>query len=252
MLTDDLLQLGLSREEAKIYLTVLELGGSFASTIASKAGTPRVNCYYVLENLRKKGLITANLKGNTKFFIAEPPQVLVNKTEENYQKAKSLLPDLLALTKASDYKPAMRSYEGLDGIKTIFEQMLTAKSEVIGYTNLKALGELLPDFLPGYFKKLVKNKVKLRLISPSSKEGREFTQNFFPKNFPRELVEILFVNPDEFSFENQIAIYDSSVSIVSLNPDEKIGVMLGSEVYARTQKAVFNLSWLGATAFAAQ
>ncbi|MFA5788308.1 MAG: hypothetical protein WC924_00295, partial [Candidatus Gracilibacteria bacterium] len=144
------------------------------------------------------------------------------------------------------------SYEGLDGIKTIFDQTLEAKSEVLGYTNLEALGELLPDYLPSYTEKLVKRRIKTRLLSPSTEEARQFVKRFYPKKYPEELVEILFVNPKEFRFENQISIYDNSAAIMSLNPDELIGVLIESAVYARTQRAVFNLAWLGATAFVAQ
>jgi len=252
MLERELEALGLSKEESKVYLTVLELGGSFASTIANKAGVPRVNCYYILETLRKRGLITINLKENVKFFVAEPPQVLMNQMEEKFNVAKKLVPQLMSLTSSHGFKPIIRSYQGLDGIKSLFEQTLEAKSEVMGYTNLEALGDLLPDFLPAYTEKLVKKEIKVRWLSPSSDKGRQFLKRFYPKNFPQELVEILFVNPKEFAFENQIAIYDNKVAITSLNPDELIGVMIESPVYARTQTAVFNLSWLGATAFVAQ
>ncbi|MEK9159937.1 MAG: helix-turn-helix domain-containing protein [Patescibacteria group bacterium] len=252
MLKEKLQEFGLSEEEAQVYLTVLELGGSFASTIASKAKIARVNCYYVLESLRKRGLVTANFKGKVKFFVAEPPQVLVNQMEEQYQSAKKLLPELLSVTNALAFKPIIRSYEGIDGIKTIFEQTLEAKSEVLGYTNLEALGKLLPDYLPSYTEKLVKRRIKTRLLSPSTEEARQFIKRFYPKKYPEELVEILFVNPKEFRFENQISIYDNSAAIMSLNPDELIGVHIESAVYARTQRAVFNLAWLGATAFVAQ
>lgn len=252
MLVNQLEQFGLSKEEAQVYITVLELGGSFASTIARKSNTPRVNCYYILDTLKNRGLITSNLKGNVKFFVAEPPQVFVNQIEEKFDKAKSLLPELISLTNTSAFKPIIRSYEGIDGIKTIFEQTLEAKSEVLGYTNLEALGNLLPDYLPGYLQKLVKKEIKVRLLTPSTMEARNFVENFYPKKYPEELVEILFVNPNEFAFENQISIYDNFVAIMSLNPDELTGVLMESAVYARTQKAIFDLSWLGATSFVAQ
>ena len=252
MLINQLEDFGLSEEEARVYLTVLELGGSFASTIAGKSNTPRVNCYYILETLKNKGLITSNLKGNVKFFIAEPPQVLVNQIEEKFEQAKRLLPELMSLTNANAFKPIIRSYEGLEGIKQIFEQTLEAKSEVLGYTNLEALGNLLPDYLPSYLNKLVKKRIKVRLLTPSTEAARNFVEKFYPKKYPEELVEILFVNPKEFAFENHISIYDNSVAITSLNPDELMGVHMQSGVYARTQKAIFDLSWLGATSFVAQ
>jgi len=252
LLKQKLLQFGLSEEEATVYLTVLELGGSFASTIAGKAGIPRVNCYYVLESLRKSGLITVNLKGNLKFFVAEPPQVLVNNMESKYQEAKKILPELLSITNIYAYKPIIRSYEGISGIKNIFDQTLNAKSEVLGYTNLEALGDLLPDYLPSYTQKLVQRGIKTRLLSPFTDEARMFIKRFYPKKFPEELVEILFVNPKEFKFENQISIYDNTVAIMSLNPEELMGMVVESGVYARTERAVYNLAWLGATAFVAQ
>ncbi len=252
MLSDELIQLGLSKEEAKVYLTVLELGGSFASTIARKSNIPRVNCYYVLESLKDKGLITANLKGNVKFFVAEPPQVFVNQVEENFVRAKKILPELLSITNTLAFKPIIRSYEGIEGIKTILDQALEAKTEILGYTNLEELGNLLPDYLPGYLQKLVKKRIKVRLLSPSTEEAKKFIKKFYPKNFSEELIEILFVNPKEFAFENQISIYDNFVAIISLNPDELMGVLMQSGAYARTQKAIFNLSWLGATSFVAQ
>lgn len=252
MLTKRLQDLGLTAEEANVYLTVLELGGSFASTIARKAKIPRVNCYYVLESLRKRGLITSNLKGNVKFFVAEPPQVLINQIEERLEQAELLLPELLSITNTLAFKPIIRSYEGLEGIKSILDQTLEAESEVLGYTHLEALGELLPDYLPTYTQKLVKRHIKTRFLSPSTDKARQFIQRFYPKNYPEELVEILFVNPKEFNFENQISIYDNAVAILSLNPDELMGMHIESPVYARTERAIYNLSWLGATAFVAQ
>ncbi|MDP4007666.1 MAG: helix-turn-helix domain-containing protein [Candidatus Peregrinibacteria bacterium] len=252
MLNSDLQNIGLTKDEAQVYLTIIELGGSYASSIASRSSVPRVNCYHILEKLKKKRLITSYTKDGTKFFVAEPPQVLINQQEEKLELAEKIVPELLKLTNVDAFKPIIRSFEGIEGIKALFDQTLEAKSEVLGYTNLEALGEFLPDYLPEYTKKLVKKNVKARFLSPSTEASRAFLDTFYPKDFPRELVEILFVNPKEFDFENQISIYDNSVAIISLNPDELIGILIESAVYAKTQRAVFNLSWLGATAFVAQ
>lgn len=106
--------------------------------------------------------------------------------------------------------------------------------------------------LPNYTQKLVKRGIKNRLLFPSTEEARNFIKRFYPKNYPEELVEILFVNPKEFNFENQISIYGNTVAVMSLDPEESIGLLIESAVYARTQRAVFNLAWLGATSFVAQ
>jgi len=76
--------------------------------------------------------------------------------------------------------------------------------------------------------------------------------DFYPSGFDHNLIEIFFVNPEEFQFENDIIIYENKVAIVSLNADELFGVIIESPVYAKTEKSIFGLAWLGATAFVAR
>ena len=97
MFSSDLEELGLSVEESKVYLAVLELGGSFASAIAKKAGVARVNCYHTLGNLVKKGLISTLSKNGVKYFTVDSPKILVNQMEEKFLHAKKILPELCRL-----------------------------------------------------------------------------------------------------------------------------------------------------------
>ena len=65
-------------------------------------------------------------------------------------------------------------------------------------------------------------------------------------------MEILFVNPKEFWFEHEVLIYDNKVAVISLNKDEIIGMIFESQIYARSQRAIFDLAWLGASSFIAR
>ncbi len=73
-----------------------------------------------------------------------------------------------------------------------------------------------------------------------------------PKDFDANLIEILLVNKEQFPFENEILIFGDSVGIVSLNPDERLGLIVESPTLAKTMKAIFDLAWLGGTAFVAK
>ena len=90
------------------------------------------------------------------------------------------------------------------------------------------------------------------MLSPYSEQSLTYLDAFYPKNFDRNLVEILFVNPDQFPFQYEINIYGNRVSVLSLNPNEMIGMIIESRVYADTQRAIFQLAWLGATSFVAK
>lgn len=248
----ELTQLGLSPEEAKTYLAILELGGSYASNIARKAGINRATSYHTLNNLKKKGLINSHTKGKTLWFNAEPPQVLANIQEEKFQKAKELLPQLLSISNTLTFKPKIRFYEGASGTQTIFDDILTTKDEILGYTNIKAVGQLFPDYFKKFCREKVKRKIKTRNISPATEDGINLIDEFYPENYDPNLLEILLVNKDEFHFENDIAIYDNKVAILSLNPDEIIGLIIESSTLAKSMRSIFNLAWLGATAFVAK
>lgn len=253
MLITELIELGLTEEEAKVYLATLELGGSYVSLIAKKAGVNRVGCYHTLAKLEKKGIITCFSHNNIKYFTVESPRLLVNKQQEMLNKAKLLLPELLTLTSSSSYKPKIHYFEGIDGIKHILEDAINQKDEIIGYTNLENLPKIIPHkYLQDYARRKISQKIKTRMLSPLSDSGRKYLKTFYPPDFDRNLVEIMFVNPKEFFFEYEINIYENKVAILSLSAEEPIGLIIESPIYAKTQKGIFNLAWLGATSFIAK
>ena len=251
-LQKELISLGLSGEEAKVYLATLELGGTIVSAIARRAGVNRSTCYHTLDNLVEKGLVSSYQKGRVLHFTAEDPKRFMQIAEEKREKTKALIPELLAMMSTLAFKPKIRFYEGLEGIKSIFEDILTTKDEVLGYTNLKGLGELFPDYFRQYCHKKVKNKIRTRYIAPATEEGVDMIDAYYPKKFDPNLLEILMVNPKEFNFQNEIAIYSNKVAITSLNPDELIGLIVESKTFADSMKSFFDLAWLGATAFVAR
>lgn len=249
---NELTDLGLTTEEAKIYLAILELGGSYASNIAKKAGVNRATCYHTLNNLKQKGLLNSYIKGKALWFNAEDPKKFISIEREKLEKAKLLIPQLLSISNTLTFKPKIRFYEGIEGVKTILEDSLTSKEEILGYTNIKALGELLPGYFAKFCSKKVENKIKTRYLAPSSGEGVDLINQFYPKNYDKNLLQILLVNKNEFFFENEIAIYENKVAIISLNPNELTALLIESATLAKSMKSIFNLAWLGATAFVAK
>ena len=251
MIYPDFELLGLTEVEGKVYISLLELGGGYVSAVARKAGLPRVNCYHILENLTSKGLANSVTRNKIRYYSAEPPQRIVNILEDKAHYAKKILPELMAITNTLTLKPRIKYYEGYEGVKTILNDTLSAKSELLGYSNLKAAAELFGDLIKDYSRIKGERKIKTRFICPSSPEASTYVRDFYPKGFPPELIEILYINPKEFWFENEIIIYDDKVAVISLNKEELIGMIFQSPVYARSQRAIFNLAWLGASSFIA-
>lgn len=250
---NDLLELGLTSEEAKVYLAVLELGGSYASNIARRANINRATCYHTLNNLVKKGLITSYTKQKALWFNAEDPKRIIDIAEQKLKRANILAPQLLSISNTITFKPKIRFYEGVDGVKNIFEDILkTKENEILGYTNIEALAKLLINYFKEYCRRKIERKLKTRYLAPVTKEGADIIDKFYPAGYDRNLVEILLVNKDEFFFENEITIYENKVAIFSLREEETNGILIESTTFAKSMRSIFDLAWLGATSFVAR
>ena len=243
---NQLIDLGFSNKEASVYLALLELGPSTTAEISHKAGINRTTGYDILESLSSDGLV--NPIGETKIqkFVAENPDKVIifleNKIkqgEERLKNAYNLLPELFSIYNIEE-KPMVKYYEGIDRIKEVFEDTLTAKDEIVGYAvgtdAFEAVGE---EYLRDYFKRRVAKNIKVRVIAPDDPDTLKVTAGD-----KEELRESYIVPRNLFYFTTETNIYNNKILIISWK--EKFAVLIESKEIADAQKKVFELAWLGA------
>ncbi len=252
MITNDLEKLGFTPEEVKAYIALLETGGGFASTIARKAQAHRVTTYNTLDNLQKKGYVRVSKKAGIKFYYPVNPKVILNQMESTYNTAKTLIPELIDLQNTALFKPKIQFFEGEEGVKDVFNDILDHEGEVLGYTNFQMAKEMMGPFMDEYGEKVLKLRKKHRLLCPNDEFHREFIPKNLNERLKADILEIFAVNPDQFSFKNLQYVYADKVATISMDRDEKIGVIIESKTNAETNKSIFNLAWLGATSFVAK
>lgn len=245
----ELSSLGLSSEESKVYLALLELGRGYVSAIAKRSGVQRVNCYHLLDKLAAHGMITKTEHHGKKMFSTESPEVLVKHQLAKLRVAEKILPDLKQLMRAKPQGVRIRHIEGETGIKSLLDDTLSSADEIVGYTNLDALQRLLHEYLHFYSEERMRRRIRARFLSPFTPRSGKFLDTYYPTDKNRELNEIVFVDPGEFRFENEVYIYGDSVATFSVTPPQLIGVIVESPLFSQTYRSMFNLSWLGATSF---
>ena len=252
-LSQKLQSLGLSSAEAQVYLACLEVGGGLVSEISSRAKVERTNCYYVLKVLSEKGLISISNKGSFKFYLAEHPDKIVDIQRQQLNLANELLPQLISLEqKKQSSTPKMRYYEGLDAVVDLYSKSLDNRGELLCYTNLKLLLDKFANRLLDHFRLQAELKLDTRIISSNEDSLLQFPENCFPDEYIKRHLQLLLVNPKEFSLQDNVFIYEDQVSVISLKANHYLGVLIESESYAETSRTTFNLAWLGATTFVAQ
>lgn len=245
-------QLGLSDEEAELYLAMLEMGGGYASLLAKKVTRKRSSSYHTLGRLVEKGLANRTSKGKFSFFTPAEPEQLIRIARDRLEAAEKALPELRSIQNTLANKPKVKFYERASGIEEIFEETLQAEGEILGYTNLSLLIELLPGFFRRYTRERLRRGIKVRYLSPRPESGIDLVEEFLTERGNPDLLEILFINPEQFPFENEFAIYGDKVAVMSLSKREQIALLIESKTVSTTMKAVFDLAWIGASNFIAR
>jgi predicted transcriptional regulator len=117
---EQLTKLGLSRTEADIYLALIEHVKLTPARISKITGINRATVYAALSELVKKGIVSEDLSGKTKFFMVLSPENLANYTKKEKQEVlkkeriiKELVPELELLPKSKNFSiPKIQFVEG--------------------------------------------------------------------------------------------------------------------------------------------
>lgn len=236
MLIDVLKNLGLTNKEAKIYLACTELGSTIVSQISKHAGVNRVTTYDILEKLIKKGFINYFTKNKIKYFSAVKPDTVYKVTKQKTEDLKKALPELKRLHGDTPH-PRIRYFEGLNGIKTIYHDTLTSKTQILNYANSEEIRTYWPQYDQEYVRNRAKKKIYLRGIAPLDKAGLKVQSE--NKKYYRN---IRLIPRNKYDFSNEINIYDNKVSIISFN-EGLIGMIIESSEIADTQRTIFKMVW---------
>lgn len=248
---NELKKIGLSDNETKVYLALLELGSATVQQIAQKAEVNRPTTYVQLESLMKDGLVTSfekspnNKKRKTKtYFRAEDPEYLQkligrerHQVDERERELASILPELGRLFATSGERPRVRFFDGIEGLKTMDEEFLKVKNKMIeGVTSLDDVEKVFPPPSDNYTERRIKKGIRTRGIYTSSRGP------VLKDTDPKMLREARFVPPDKFPFSCDITVYDDSVAIASLR--EKIfGVVIENKEIANSIRSLISIAW---------
>ncbi len=240
-----LVKSGLSQNEAKIYLVLLELGRGTVTQITRKAGLNRTTGYDILDGLVNKGLVSISGKEPKEEYAAESPDRLIaflekEKTEkENHLKQiKAFLPEIKSLHNVT-LRPRVRFYEGIQGLKDVYEDTLTSHEEIKAYANVNEMHQALTGYFPKYYERRAGKGISIRAIIPDSPIGK----NRAGKD-KEEMRESALVPVEKYNFSPEINIYDNKVMIASWR--EKLGIIIESAEIADAMKKIYELSWIGA------
>ena len=131
----DLLKIGLTEGEAKVYLALSELGSSTVGPIVNKSRVAYSNIYDILNRLIEKGIVSFIIKNKTKYFQAASPSNLIQYLDKKQEKIslekealKKIIPELEKLQEIKSKQEA-EVFIGKKGLRTAYEKLCKGVSK---------------------------------------------------------------------------------------------------------------------------
>ncbi len=231
---------GLDSKQSQLYVSGLQLGTAPASDYAKATGFNRITSYNLLEEMVHKGYFTVVRKVRAKWYAPVAPEYIALEARKNAEALERVLPELRSLQGSKYRKPRVRFFEGWEGVRHVYEDTLTAESDLLNFANSAVVRKFWPLYDSEYVDERVKRGIYLRGIAPDDQAGKRVHGED-----QRKLREIRLVPASDFDFKNEIAMYDNKVAIISFadDPQRMFGVIIESKEVAETQRQIFEMAW---------
>lgn len=242
-----LFKLGLKDKEIEIYLFLNKTGVQTVKQISAATGINRTTTYRYLEALREKGLVEwiIDERGTkVKSTGVDNLNILLKSQRKKFEEVKNDLPPFISqlqlLKPIEKFATQVRYYQGEKGIEQIIWNTLKAKEVMRSYAALRRREFIDNGFENEFEARWAESGLKDKVIT---NEGRlDYIKNKLVAAY-RQNLEIRLIPDNQFCLTNDIAIYNNTLAIISLEKDNLVGVEIENEEIAKTQKSIFDIVW---------
>ena len=228
-------EIGLTKNEAKIYIALQKSGSSLVSAIAEETKLNRTHIYDRLNHLIKKGIVSYHIQGGKKYFTSVQPEKLIEKAQEKLNNLNSILPQLKNIAKDEE-KISIEIYKGKEGLKTLLQDIIKEKKNysILGFAG--AVAKELEYFYPHFQKQREKLEIKRKIIADYNLKNSRLVEN--------NLSQVKFL-PKEYQSPSGTWIYGDK-TVIFLPENELTMILIKSQKIAKTYNNYFSLLWKSA------
>ncbi|MCX6742367.1 MAG: helix-turn-helix domain-containing protein [Candidatus Pacearchaeota archaeon] len=231
---DALKELNLNDKEIKVYLSLLMLGQSSVNAVAKKSNLNRVSTYDILKALLEKGFVSYVIISGVKHFEAVDPSKFLDSLREKQEKIKEVLPELKSIKSSLTKKPQIEMFEEINGLKSIFNDILKENKETwfIGDPKMiKALEFYFPHFIMHKRKQGIFSKV----ITLDCAEMKQYQ-----KEAPKKFINMKFIQD---KIEMTKIIYGDKIAFLTFKEKNSIGILIENKEITETERKLFEILW---------
>lgn len=265
MLKNKLADLGLSDNEIKIYLYLLEHGNSTIRELMSKTGlsVTRQTIYNLINQLADKGLVTFNHRSKTRYIETTPPNSLrsyIDKRQQELDQHKNQITALineLELHKDSKRKDraVIEIFEG----EEVFSALIKYVYDIKDHTSIKTV--YLPDedkdviwgerTVSSFRKKRTAKNITVTGLHAIDPKNISAKMRDRIKNSDKDIdgVQNRFLPRTEFPFDVEIGIFNEYIAILNMSSKPLHLVVIKDKSIRRTIESLFLGTWENAKGY---
>ncbi len=244
---NELKNLGLTDKEIDIYLAGLKLGPTTAQHLADASGVKRPTVYFIIDRLKKRGLINQSFLKRKKFFAMAPPEKLVRFIEEEKIKLKKkeqginkIIADLEVMASKSEFASDIKIYEGYDATMEALIELGKTKSPTYSFYSSHYFP--LEDY--DKIKKTIAEFNKVKRMAKSKlyviTDQVPMTSKFFP-SADEEIREFRSL-PKNIMLPAMVDISEDTVALSSVR-DGYSCIVIKNKTIADTLRIIHNIVW---------
>ena len=237
----DLLKLlektGFTEKEAKVYLSLLELGQADVSEIAKKSDLKRSIIYVLLEGLTKRGYVNEVLNKKINTYQPTDPSVILSQLKSVTKDFSDMIPILKTLNNKGDNRPKITYLETKEAIWNAYEEINQVK-EAFFITSYERIEGHFPGAIDKWMKDFKKGSatVKGKHLVANNKFDLEVMKKY------RTLGQNTRYLSDVSDFKMDFSIYGNKLAITSLE-NKPFAVVIESAGLVDSLKPIFEIAW---------
>jgi len=240
MYTSILQDIGLAKNEARIYETLLELGESPVGKIAAISKVHRRNVYDSLKRLVEKGLVFEIIQSTESHYSAVEPHKLLEILEEKQRSLSKILPELETLHSSKPRPQEVYIYRGIEGWKNYLRDVIRIGKDVfvIG-AKAQLNSRRLRSSLQLFKQDLKRNNIHFHALYDASVQGTEHVgfldedYRFLPKKYN---------TPCTIAILSDRIIEFSGITVGDFKEDVAFTVIVNQEI-ADAHRSWFQFMW---------
>lgn len=226
--------IGLSKNEIKVFLRMLQLGETKAGAVIYKTGLQSSAVYNAINSLISKGLVSFIKKGDIKYYKSADPEVITSYLDSKKEEYQQILPELKA-TMPGEIE-SVEFYKSIRGIKTLISELTkdAKKGDIYRFFSVEDETEYKIATEKVYEpQKIIRKQKGIKTKGLFAEKTRSLTRN----------ASITYKKYLNFPLPPNTQILNNKIAIIAWKGEEPSGILIHSKSIYDSYVAFFEHLW---------